>query len=553
MFFISDATSSNAITITPSTPTLTKASAPDQKAITRFLSQASFGPDTASISLVGSQGYANWIESQFTKPITSHRAYMDRIGATLPAGKVLNPDQFYESFWQQAITGDDQLRQRVTFALSETLVLSMADSTIAGFPRGAAGYYDVLKQNAFGNYRDLLQAVTLHPMMGLYLSHIRNQKESATRVPDENYAREVMQLFSIGLYQLNQDGSMKLRGGKPIETYTHDDVAGLAKVFTGWSWAGPDKNDTRFYGGTPDVNRDWKPMQNFPAYHSISEKKFLGVTISGATTGEADLKVALDTLFNHPNVGPFLGKQLIQRMVTSNPSPAYVGRVAAAFANNGKNVRGDLKAVIRAILLDAEARNSASLAGSPASDKLREPVLRLANWMRAFNVKSASTRFLMTNMDDPLTSLGQTPLRAASVFNFYRPGYTPPNTAIARAGLVAPEMQTTAEPSVIGYLNLMQTVIQYGIGGWPYDIKSDYSAELALAATPETLVDRVSLLLMNGIMSATLRSQILAAINSVVIPKVTATNATAVTAAKSNRVYLAIFLCMASTEYLVQK
>jgi uncharacterized protein (DUF1800 family) len=528
---------------------------PDPASAARFLSQATFGPNAATIAQVTTLGYDGWINDQFKKQQVSHRLYMERISATLPAGVRLHPNQFYESFWQQVVNGEDQLRQRVTFALSEIFVISFASGDIGFFPRGAASYYDMLGQNAFGNYRDVLEAVSIHPSMGIYLSHVRNQKESGERVPDENYAREIMQLFSIGLYQLNQDGSLKLSNGKPSETYTHDDVAALAKVFTGWSWAGPDKSQPRFYGGLTDPDRDWKPMQNYPLFHSTSDKTFLGTIITGATTGESDLKTTIDTLFNHPNVGPFIGRQLIQRLVTSNPSPAYIGRVAAAFANNGAGVRGDMRSVISAILLDPEARSSSSssLASSATSDKLREPVIRLANWMRAFNVRSASGRFLLSNMDDPLTNLGQTPLRAPSVFNYYRPGYTPPNTGIASAGMVAPEMQTTAEPSVIGYLNFIQRTIQYGVGGYPYDVTADYSAEVALAATPDALVDHVNLLLTNNTITAVLRQQILTAINSVGIPQSTDTNAAAVARAKNNRVYLAIFLTMASTEYLIQK
>ncbi|GGC58866.1 DUF1800 domain-containing protein [Undibacterium terreum] len=516
----------------------------------RMLTQASFGPTSGDISALSASSYSAWLEAQFTKPQKLHRSYMDSISATLASGQSLSQNNFFESFWQQAVTGDDQLRQRVTFALSQIFVVSFQDSTVANFPRGVASYYDMLGANAFGNFRDLLQAVSLHPMMGIYLTSLHNQKESGSRIPDQNYAREVMQLCTIGLYQLNLDGSVKLANGKPVETYNNDDISGLSKVFTGWSWAGADKSDTRFFGGNPDPDRDWKPMQSYPKYHSTSAKSFLGVTIAaqGSADPEASLKVAMDTLYNHPNVGPFIGKQLIQRLVTSNPSPQYVARVAAAFNNNGQNVRGDMKAVIRAILLDTEARDDSSLS-SATTGKLREPVIRLANWMRAFNASSTSTRFLMGNLDDPLSALGQTPMRSSSVFNFYRPGYVPPNTSIAAAGLVSPEMQITGETTVVGYLNFMRDVIPNGTGS-SRDVKPDYTAELALAATPEQLVDRVNLLLMASQMSSTLRSQILAAVNSVTIPSGTGTN---VDTARKNRVSLAVFLTMASPEYLAQK
>ncbi len=523
---------------------------PTQTQASRMLSQASFGATAADITTLTASGYDAWLSEQFSKSQHLHRSYINSIAATLPEGSKPGQHHFFESFWQQAATGEDQLRQRMTFALSQIFVISLQDSNTMSYPRGVASYYDTLATHAFGNYRNLLEAVALHPMMGIYLTSLRNKKESGTRVPDENFAREVMQLMSIGLYELNQDGTLQLANGKPIETYTNADITGLAKVFTGWSWAGPDKSDSRFYGGNADPNRDWQPMQGYPKFHSVTEKKFLGTTIpaQGTASPDASLKIALDRLFNHPNVGPFIGKQLIQRLVTSNPSPQYVSRVAAAFANNGQGVRGDMKAVIRAILLDPEARADRN-ASDATSGKLREPVLRLAHWMRSFGATSASTRYLLGNLDNPLNSLGQTPMRSPSVFNFYRPGYVPPNTSVAAAGLIAPEMQITAETSVVGYLNFMRDAIPNGIGT-SRDIKANYAAELAMADTPDKLLDHVNLLLMAGQMSSTLREQIKGAINSVTIPADKPANAET---ARKNRVYLAIFLTMASPEYLVQK
>ncbi|TXI94435.1 MAG: DUF1800 family protein [Burkholderiaceae bacterium] len=524
---------------------------PTASQASRFLGQATFGATTSDINLLMSTGISNWIDVQFTKNQTLHKTYMDTTAAGLLNGvSGLSQNNFFESYWQQAATGEDQLRQRVAFALSEIFVISFQDSGVANYPRGVASYYDTLSSGAFGNFRTLLENVSLHPMMGTYLTSIRNQKESGTRVPDENYAREVMQLFTIGLYQLNPDGSNVLVNGKPVETYGYADITGLAKVFTGWSWAGADKSSTRFFGGNADPNRDVLPMQGYPAFHSTSEKKFLGVTISPQSPAnpEASLKVALDTLFNHPNVGPFIGKQLIQRLVTSNPSPQYVARVAAAFNDNGKGVRGDMKAVIKTILMDTEARNDPILTNA-GTGKLREPVIRLANWMRAFNAKSTTTFFKLTSLDDPLTSLSQTPMRSPTVFNFYRPGYVPPNSEIANAKLVSPEMQIVAEPSVVGYLNFMRDIIPNGVGS-SRDVKADYTNLIALATTPEQMIDQINLLLMANQMTSNLRAQILAAVNSVTIPT---TNTTNIDNAKKNRVYLAIYLTMASPEYLVQK
>ncbi|MFA9273705.1 MAG: DUF1800 family protein [Candidatus Aquirickettsiella gammari] len=517
----------------------------------RFLQQSTFGPNSSEITALSNLGFKNWITSQFSAPQSLHRTYMDITAATLPKGlSDLNQNHFFESFWQQTVKGEDQLRQRVGFALSQIMVTSFQDSGVANYPRGVASYYDTLNTHAFTNFRQLLEAVSLHPMMGIYLTSLRNQKESGTRVPDENYAREVMQLFTIGLYKLNPDGSHVIENGKSVETYSNADVSGLAKVFTGWSWAGSDKTNTRFYGGTPDANRDWLPMQGYPNFHSSNIKSFLGVTIPAQSPAnpETSLKIALDTLFNHPNVGPFIGKQLIQRLVTSNPSPQYVARVTAAFNNNGQGERGDMKAVIRAILLDVEARNDPSLTNA-GTGKLKEPILRLANWLRAFSARSTSGFYRITNLDDPLTGLAQTPMRSPSVFNFYRPGYVPPNSGIANAQLVSPEMQITAETSVVGYLNFMRDVIANGTGSGR-DVKADYSVFTPLANTPDQLVDKINLILMANQMSTNLRSQIIAAVNSINIP---ASPQTSIDAAKLNRVYMSVYLTMASPEYLVQK
>jgi uncharacterized protein (DUF1800 family) len=517
----------------------------------RFLAQASFGADDNSMHRLSQVSLAFWIEEQFNKPQTLHRLHMDQAAADLAAdGGTLSQNNFYQSFWTQAITGEDQLRQRAAFALSQIFVVSYVDGTLSGYPRGVASYYDMLGEKAFGNYRELLEAVTLHPMMGIYLSHLRNRKEEANRVPDENYAREVMQLLSIGLYELNPDGSIAA-GNR--ETYTHDDIVGLARVFTGFSWyAGADpalRTANRFNGVAPnDPARDWKPMQAYSAFHSTSEKKFLGKTIPpGSANAEADLKIALDTLFNHPNVGPFIGKQLIQRMVTSNPSRPYVARVAAAFNNNGSGVRGDMKAVWRAILLDPEARPSAPTA---QAGRLREPVLRLANFMRAFKARSQSGDYTgIDSTDNASNSLGQTVMRSPSVFNFYRPGYVPPNTTIASANLVAPELQITHEVSVAGYLNYMRGWFNVNAGR---DIQFDFSKEAALATDASALADRMNLLLMGGRMPSATKAAIVRAVNGRAMPAAGSSQAN-IDTARRERASIAIFLTLASPDYLVQK
>lgn len=539
----------------------------------RFLTQATLGPTDASIAAVMASGYAGWIAAQLnTQPAASHRSYIDlrtqQILAADPKASVQQA-QFFETWWRQAVTGPDELRERVAFGLSQIFVISMQDATVGRNIRGVADYYDMLTANAFGNYRALLEKVTLHPQMGIYLTSLANQKENAATglLPDENYAREVMQLFSIGLYQLNPDGTViKDSSGNPVPTYSHDDIAGLAKVFTGMSWYSPSPSTTTFFGGGADPNRDWQPMSFYPTFHSVSAKSFLGTTIPAAGVPDiaGDLKIALDTIFNHPNVGPFIATRLIQQLVTSNPSPAYVGRVAAVFNDNGTGVRGDLGATVSAVLLDTEARDAAALS-SATFGKLREPVIRLANWMRAFGATSQSQAdptqggagFLMINLDDPGTRLGQTPMRSPTVFNFWRPGYVPPDTQIAARGLVAPEFQIVDEVQVAGYLNFMQGVVARGVGSTPPsgttpDIQAAYAQETALAGTPDQLVARVNGMLMYGQMSSALQQTLSSAVASIAIPSGTATQAQ-IDAAIANRVHLAVFLTMASPEYLLQR
>jgi uncharacterized protein (DUF1800 family) len=521
-----------------------------------FLNQVSFGANDAEMAKARQYGYSAILEDQFFMPNPgTHEGYINTVSAT-----DLGDQHVMYTFWREAATGQDQLKRRAAFALSQIFVISLQDANLQNFRRGVASYMDMLARNAFGNYRQLLQDVTLHPMMGLYLSHLRNRKEdpALNRVPDQNYAREVMQLFSIGLYRLNPDGTLALDGnGQPVETYGPNDIVGLSRVFTGFSWAGCSSTSTSCFNGsgTQSPNREVMPMQPFPQFHSTSEKSFLGTTLPANTTPDpvGDLNRALDVIAAHPNVGPFIGRQLIQRLVTSNPSPQYVGRVAQAFDTGryqsgayvaGTGQRGDLKATIAAILLDSEARTPP--AGDPG--KTREPILKLAHWMRAFNARSASGSFLVGTTDDPAISLSQSPMRSPTVFNFYRPGYVPPNTAIAAAGLVAPELQIVNEVSVVGYSNFMRSIVQNGAGSnTPRDVQPDYAAEMAVAHDANLLIDRVSLMLTCGKMSAATRNLIVTAVNSIPYPGSNATTA------RLNRARLAVFFTLSSPDYLVQK
>jgi uncharacterized protein (DUF1800 family) len=521
----------------------------------RFLGQSTFGPTPDTVDALRSQRPSEWIDAQMALPIgRSAVTHMDErlieLRAANPSAS-LSSNQFYEYFWREAATAPDQLRQRVRFAYSQIFVISLVDDNVEA--RGAASYYDMLGANAFGNFRTLLRDVSLHPMMGRYLTHLGNQREDTAtgRTPDENYAREVMQLMSIGLFLLNQDGTVQTdSNGVALASYSPADISGLAKVFTGFSWYHPTPTNNTFLGRSRDPDSAIRPMIAYPTFHSISAKTFLGQTIAATTTPDpqADLDRALDVIFNHPNVGPFIGRQLIQRLVTSNPSPAYVARVSAVFANNGAGVRGDMAAVIRAILLDQEARNVPS---SNTAGKLREPVVRLANWARAFGATSNSNNWLV-NSTSATTSLAQSPLTAPSVFNFYRPGYSPPNTAIGSAGLVAPELQLVNEVTAAGYANTMQSVVNSGIGS-NTDVRSALTAEVALAGDPAALADRMNTLLTYGAMSAGLRQRIIDGVGSITIPAATGTNQTAIDTARLNRAKLAVYMTMVSPDYLVQR
>jgi uncharacterized protein (DUF1800 family) len=385
------------------------------------------------------------------------------------------------------------------------------------------------------------------------------------RIPDQNFAREVMQLFTIGLVQLNIDGTPKLVNGQPVPTYTPADIDGLSRVFTGFSWAGPDTSKQRFFSNPNYLapERLYTPMQAYPAYHSTSEKDFLGAVIPTQATADptGDLNIALDTLFNHPNVGPFISKQLIQRLVTSNPSPAYVARIATVFNNDGTGVRGNLKAVVKAILMDTEARDPAK-AATASFGKIKEPVLRLTSFLRAYNATSDSGLYLIGLSDDPGTGLAQSPLRSATVFNFYRPGYVNAGGVTAANGMVAPEMQITTETSVAGYANYMMGVVTRGVGLHGMtggtsrnDVQPDFSAAQNLATDSASLVNDVTARLIGDTVNADLKTQIQTAVDSIKIPVLNkqGTNTAQIENAKHNRVMTAVLLTLASPEYIAQK
>lgn len=572
----------------------------------RFLLQSQFNATDAEIAAVSSGTFASYLQQQFAKPIgVTGWDWLEARGY----GMSDKNSYFFTSYpadgmiWNQLFTSQDGMRKRMALAMSEFFVSSMQSAEFTWRSHAYAQYWDTLVANAFGNYRQLLEAITLNPAMGYFLNTKGNLKENAAtgRLPDENYGREVMQLFTIGLYLLNLDGTEKLDGnGKKIETYTQSDVSNLARVFTGYDF------DNTGIKGTVDVfdssgvlqsykvdGRDSvrRPMLLNANNHSTLAATFLGTTVNAGTAGAAALKSALDTLFNHPNVGPFFGRQMIQRLVTSNPSPAYVARVAAAFNNNGAGVRGDLKAVWTAIFLDDEARRTYTVSTITApvntstiqnaegrlnrdiSDKsfgkLREPMLRFVQWGRTFGLAPVNTAYQywkLPETSNAADSLAQSPLRSPSVFNYFRPGFVPPSTALAATNTPAPEFQLVNETTVGGYLNYMQSVIRSGLSSYidptvpqqyypasfPYTLHSaaTYTQELALVGNPTALVKRLNLLMCAGQISSANEGLMITALTSM---PVNSTVAATLLSQQMDRVCAAVLMVMANSEYLIQK
>lgn len=529
----------------------------------RFLMQATFGPTQSDIDQLVSSGYSSWLRRQFEASADSNVTELRRIQAEYAArNQSVGPVVLADIAWRNMIESNDQLRQRMAFALSQIFVVSYENSDVADSLASAAFYMDTLEKNAFGNHRELIEDVTYSPSMAQFLTYLNNRKEdpAQNRVPDENYAREIMQLFTIGLVELNPDGTPRVNGsGGQIETYDNDDISGLAKVFTGLSWA-----DGSFGGRFPDQAAPvaaYSPMAMFDEQHSTAEKSFLNVTIPANTPGAQSIDLALDALFNHPNTAPFLAQQLIQRFVTSNPSPRYVRNVAAAFETGyyrlpdgssiGSRQRGDLRPVIAAVLLDDEARLPASLQ-NPNFGKVREPVIRFTHWARNADLNSASVLGGgglegqgAIGETAPPTRLGQQAYRSPSVFNFFRPGYVAPGTLTGEAGLFAPELQIVTTASVTSYANFMMDRIENGDALKTFLPR--YTRDLALANDPAALVDRLNLVMTAGSMQPSTRDAIIAAVTA--IPLRAASDA----ADRRRRVNAAMLMTVLSSEYYTQR
>ncbi|MDD7887022.1 DUF1800 family protein [Flavivirga sp. 57AJ16] len=532
----------------------------------RFLAQATFGTNLDYIKTVSKNAFEDWIDTQFDihSPAMGHltnNVYNQALVVFISKGgnpaDYNGPDwsHFQYAWWQSNIDNEDLLRQRIALALSEILVISW-DSNLKSYGVGLGDYYDVLKDNAFGNFRDLLLEMTLHPMMGGYLSHYNNPKSDPERNihPDENFAREIMQLFTIGLYELNQDGSYELDGnGDRIPTYNNEDIKEFAKIFTG---LGTPEVEGNKYGVTPDFGVGFNfakkdlPMIMYDEWHQSGEKKLLnGQVVPSGQSGMQDIEDAIDNLFNHKNTGPFIALRLIQQLVKSNPSPAYISRVSAAF-NNTKGVRGDMKAVIKAILLDEEAR-SCSWMSDPNNGKLIEPMMRYFNVTRQLDLDNRNG--VNWNIGyDFFNATGQSPMGAPSVFNFFLPEYVP-NSEFSDANLKAPEFEIHTSASSLAYINEVDkwTNPKYTsmLNTWDLDLEKtplNYEKLKYYAKDSDVLVNMLDKLFTRGQLSDETKRTIVEAIEPI-----QGTNQN--TDYMYNRVKMGLYLILISPDYVILK
>ena len=528
----------------------------------RFLSQATLGADMATIQKVADQGIQAWIEEQQALPPTQMLESLKDVYAEVIEWYLANggdPEEisgrpswtiFNYTWWENHMKGEDLLRQKVALALSEILVISF-NSNLSDAGYGLADYYDVMLRNAFGNYEDILNEVSLHPCMGYYLSHLNNPREIPEENihSDENYAREIMQLFSVGLYELNQDGSRKVDDqGKWISTYDQADIKELAKVFTGLGVGDVIENpwtDQPYFGLDIYIADMTKPMIMYEEWHQPGTKTMLdGYVIPEGQTGMQDIRDAVHQLFLHPNVGPFIGKQLIQRLVTSNPSPDYISRVAAVFADNGQGQRGDMGAVVKAILLDPEARTCAALEDQ-AFGKLREPFARYTHFTKALPMEQYYGRYWNVAYGF-YEATNQIPLASRTVFNFFLPDYQPIGP-ISDNQLVGPEFQLHNSRTSVEYINQVNdwAVWGYIMDDWEDDnpyVTYNIDELLGLARDPEVLVNRLDVLFTHGMLSERTRQIIKDAVSPMIDGNY-----------REDRVRLALYLMMISPDYAIMK
>lgn len=487
----------------------------------RFLSQASFGGSELDIDRVLDLGYEKWIDYQLTVQSPSMLSMVRKITGEAYEIYIQNPENdpgdfygpawthFQYAFWQSNIMNEDLLRQRVAWALSQIMVISIR-SKLEGSGEALASYYDILLRNALGNYEDLLYEVTLSPAMGYYLSHYNNPKENPAENihPDENYAREVMQLFSIGLYQLNNDGTHKLDSkGNSIPAYDNQDITEMAKVFTGLGSGGiRDTTDwltEPYFGLDPYWNDFTVPMAMYEDFHDKGEKELVtGTILPAGQSGQDDIRQAIHELYMHPNTGPFIARRLIQNMVKSNPTPAYIDRVATVFNNNGKGKRGDLGAMVKAILLDPEARTCEWIQDEEQG-KLREPFQRYMQVVRSMDLLNVNGKYWNIGYQFA-EATGQIPLASNSVFNFFLPDYQPQSFR-KKGDLYGPEFQIHNSKTSIGIINqFYQWSMRWNLLNTWEEVEPtylDYNACEPLAMDPEILLNKLDILFTHGQMA----------------------------------------------------
>ncbi len=495
----------------------------------RLLEQASFGPTLNDIGFVGTEGANIWIDQQMQLPATF-------MSDGLAQSNSEKWNEYINVWWRNAVTADDQLRQRVAFALSQILVVS-ADDGLGDEQFGLANYYDILLRHSFGNFRNLLEDVTLSPIMGEYLGMKGNRKPAAEEniQPDENYAREALQLFSIGQVLLNDDGTPVIdTDGIPLPSYTQTTIENFARIFTGWHFANAD------HFIWPQNSDYISPMEPWEQFHDTDAKILLqGEKVAAGLSARQDLDIALDNIFNHPNVGPFLSKQLIQRLVTSNPSAQYVSDVTAVFNNNSQGVRGSLASTVKAILMHSEARLG-HLDNADEFGKLKEPLIRMTQLWRAFAPDSIPSSFDYSWVEDQLE---QALLSSPTVFNFYRPDFSLPGEINDR-GLVSPEFQIVDESSIIKMTSKLLSASVYSHNyntANTQTITIDIEREMQLEPNPDELIEHLNLLLLGGRMSIALKDEVKELMSTRVH-----------VGAESLRVTEAIFLIVTSPEAALQ-
>jgi uncharacterized protein (DUF1800 family) len=464
----------------------------------RFLEQSTFGPTPQLITQVQFSGLQGFLTAQYALPVSPYPS---------PAVGETALTLVQQRFFVQALTAPDQLRQRVAFALSQIFVISGITITD---PTAQTNYLRLLEKDAFGNYRQIMGDVTLSPQMGDWLNMVNNDKPNVALGDhaNENFARELMQLFTIGTAMLNPDGSTQFDSdGDPIPTYSQDNVEAFARAYTGWTYpltpgTTQQKHNPSYWIGpmvAVDSNHDTDPKQ-LMQYAGVAG----GGLLPGGQSAAQDLNGALDNIFNHPNIAPFVSQILIQHLVTSNPSPAYVGRVAAVFVNNGAGVRGDMKSVISAILMDPEARRGDDPATAVALDgHLQEPILYMTGLLRAVGATSDGG-----NLGFYGETMGQEALFAPSVFNFYSPNYIIPQTTI-----YGPEFQTLTTATSLNRVNWTNSLVFGSVGPGTVLNLSNYATQAS--SNPGALLDSLNTLMMHGTMSADMKNSILTAMQAI--------------------------------------